>query len=635
MFKKIISVLAAVSLAFSAASAVAAAKSSFSDVISPDYDWAVDDIEEMTTLGIIKGYNDGTFRPASTIRKIEALLLLARAAGYSNPDYDHFAARAVTLYAPVLGEYDLGSYNVYKDEVAFLLYKGILVPEELDSYLNGASASLMRYEAAVLLTKLMGAEEEVKTRTSVVLDYADTPEIPTRARAYVEYVSQNGLMKGLEDNNFGPNDAVTRVQMTLILSRVLKALDYTTVLGTNGRVDNTEAGAGIVFTAANGATERHAVAADVPVRKDGRPASLSDIASDSEILLLYSQDKLVGIEVLGKDEPASVGGGDKTDSNDSAVSENKPSLKDGKYSGVLSDVMFVNTGVSFKLVSGSKSDEFTVSAADKAKVTIDGRAADLDELVDGYNAAVTVEKGVVTELSAESGTVKVTGAVRSVSEDDMRISVRTDGGSFTYDVDGKVRVTRNSASSDFSRVAEGDSVTLTVTNSVVTAIAATSGETSVSGTLSSIVISSDTKLGIKTDGREDLYSIKENAKITLGGKTVTVYDLRIGTEVTAALDDGVITSVSAVVSPSTYQKTGVITAVNTNNNYITLDISGKTERVYVKKRSNGTISGAIINSASGGAVSFTSLEKGSTVTAIGAYDDDDKFVATTIVVIAE
>ena len=138
MTKKILSAVLALCLAASMG-LTALAKSSFSDVISPDYDWAADEIEEMTTLGIIKGYTDGTFRPAITIRKIEALLLLSRAAGYSNADYEPFVHYAISLYTPVLEKYDLGAtYNLYKDEVAFLLYKGVLSDDELDSWLGSA-----------------------------------------------------------------------------------------------------------------------------------------------------------------------------------------------------------------------------------------------------------------------------------------------------------------------------------------------------------------------------------------------------------------------------------------------------------------------------------------------------------------
>ena len=87
MKNKILSVIVSITLIIACFAGTASAKSTFSDVLTPDHDWASKQIEEMSELGIIKGYTDGTFKPDNAINKIEALLLFSRVAGFSDSEY--------------------------------------------------------------------------------------------------------------------------------------------------------------------------------------------------------------------------------------------------------------------------------------------------------------------------------------------------------------------------------------------------------------------------------------------------------------------------------------------------------------------------------------------------------------------
>ena len=61
---------------------------------------------------------------------------------------------ALNRYESVLASYDIS----YKAEVAYLLYTGVLTTDELSNYISNSAKNqaLKRYEAAVLLTKLVG-----------------------------------------------------------------------------------------------------------------------------------------------------------------------------------------------------------------------------------------------------------------------------------------------------------------------------------------------------------------------------------------------------------------------------------------------------------------------------------------------
>ena len=104
MKNRFLSVILALTLILSCVATSALAASTFPDVLSPDHDWAAEQIEEMTELGIIKGYTDGTFKPDRAISKIEALILFSRVAGYSNDAYAEIAEFAYEKYQYLLEE---------------------------------------------------------------------------------------------------------------------------------------------------------------------------------------------------------------------------------------------------------------------------------------------------------------------------------------------------------------------------------------------------------------------------------------------------------------------------------------------------------------------------------------------------
>lgn len=619
MFKKILSAAVALCLVCTAFASMALAKSSFSDVISPDYDWAMDEIEEMTTLGIIKGYTDGTFRPANTIKKIEALLLLSRAAGYSNADCEPFANFAISLYSPVLDNYDLGSaYNAYKDEVAYLLYRDVLTVDDLDSYLENASSALKRYEAAILLTKLMGAEEDVKKNTAVVLDYDDYTEIPVSARAYVEYVTQQGLMKGLEDNCFGPNENVTRVQITILLHRILDALDYTTVTGTVRSVDSSDSTI-TIYDADAKTSEEYAINTNkVYVKKDGFSSNLANIETGSLALLLYSGNELVGLEVLSLSS-------DETET----------------VSGRLADITTKTNYTSFYIIDSKTGDsrEFMILAQAEPEITYNGQKSTFSKLSSGDFVTLTVNNGAIVAIDAETGDKTVTGTIRNITlSPDYALTVRLNdenGTSTTetadYNVDSDVTVTRNGSKASLRDVLIGDKVTLTIEGGVITKIVATSTKKNASGTISSILISSTPQLGIKSGSEENIYSIAADATYTVGGSDSSIYDLRLGSSVEVTIESDSITSVTASAASSTYQKSGIIEDINTSYGFINLNVDGGIEQIFVSKTGT-SVSATIIDSSTGKSLTFAKLAKNQMITAVGSYVNG-AFVATTIIVI--
>ena len=221
--KKITSILTAGTLCLTMGAAnVFAAQ--FTDIEDERYSWAKSYIEDMADQGYVSGYEDGTFRPDNQVTKLECIAMFARAMGSREEANATIMAKAHEAYDELLLGYSL-SWG--QDELAYLMYKGVFDTSDLNTYIKDVKDEPMkRYEAAIIITKAMGGEDEALQNSAVTLDYIDAKSIPTNALAYVAYASENGIMNGMDDGSFAPQDPVSRAQMAVMLARVVDKTGY-------------------------------------------------------------------------------------------------------------------------------------------------------------------------------------------------------------------------------------------------------------------------------------------------------------------------------------------------------------------------------------------------------------------------
>lgn len=191
---------------------------SFASVTLKDIDkhWAKEDILKMVEKKIILGYPDSTFKPDNKITKMEALILSSRVLGIDKDE------NQAILYHDTYESF-VKNYPTYtQNALAYLIGKKIYTQDELKSYLgsNNGSDSLKRYEVAVVFTKVLGAENEVKSKSFVILPFSDSADIPSYAKSYVEYMNKKEVMKGITATKFEPLTDVTRAQACKMLLSV-------------------------------------------------------------------------------------------------------------------------------------------------------------------------------------------------------------------------------------------------------------------------------------------------------------------------------------------------------------------------------------------------------------------------------
>lgn len=279
----------------------------FSDVSSKH--WAKGAIDKMVEQGIISGYTDGTFQPSRNLSKIEALILLSKVAGVNK--YTDAATSFEKECEEILKNYK----TAYKKQVSYLLGVGVLSKEELPNLINAdkLNTPITREEMAILVTKILGKDEEVSKKSFVVLPFDDIGDISADAKPYVEYVYNEGIMKGITANKFSPKEKVTRAQAAVILNLIVPkvnivpevkkdVVDSTTVNATitSGKISAIDT---ILSTLEIDEDELYEIDEDTQIYISGKLSELSSIKEGMEITSAKIVDGVIEkIELNGKAE---------------------------------------------------------------------------------------------------------------------------------------------------------------------------------------------------------------------------------------------------------------------------------------------------------------------------------------------
>ncbi|MBE7055179.1 MAG: S-layer homology domain-containing protein [Ruminococcaceae bacterium] len=615
MKNRFLSVIIALSLIISCMATSAFAASAFPDVLSPDHDWAAEQIEEMTDLGIIKGYTDGTFKPDKAINKIEALLLFARVAGYSNENYSAIVEFAYDKYQYMLEEIDIEAYNSYKKEIAFLLYKGIFADDEIAAYLEDGQYAdeFPRADAAKLLANLMDAK--ILDVDSSELDFADADDIDDSVAGYIAYVVENGFMNGVAKDDgtvvFDAEAPLSRAQVCVLLYRIMTNLEMSVEAGTVFDID-TESSV-IEFENADGDDKSYIIPNDAKIVIDGVAGKLEDVLENSGIVVVRHGKGIYSVEVISPESNKTVKG-----SIEGVVAKDN-------YARV--SVKLDETGEVVSYYGESQFDVTTDGVADSMKSLKVGDYVVIKLLgtqivsIDRLTAEATVQ-GTLKAINLNS---PITISVLTVEEISEKETVSE------YTVSDEVTIRRDGNKASLRDILVGDKVVLTVKRGDVTKIIATSTKGSATGSVTAIKIAAQSSVTISANGVETEYAIDMNAQYIVAGTEATIYDLRLGNVVTLTLSGSTATKIEQTAASSTTTKSGTVDSISTAYGYINMIGSNAVSEQIFASKTGSTIGAKIINGETGKEITFKNIKKGDYIIATGAYSNG-AFIAKTIVV---
>lgn len=601
--KKMLCALMSASMLAAGAAGVSA-ESGFTDLGSVE--WAAPYIEEMADMGFISGYDDGTFRPNNDVTHLEGVLLFSRALGSNSEAMEQVLAYAVSEYGDIVDEYGL---SFGKEEVCFMLYRGAIKTDELDDYIGKSvrNTPLKRYEAAMLITKAMMAESEAKAEVLIDLAYTDAKSIPAVASKYVYYVTENGIMNGMDGNIFSPDTNVKRSQIAVMLSRTVDEMAISFFDATIEKIDDTKK----IVTTSDGEFE---YSSNTTMYTEGKKSSPSAMPTAVAGVLTVIRDNLTFVDALAS-EPDEV------------------------VSGVFYSYFTSNDVLNLQVTpTGAQKTEY-YECASGISVTRNGEKSTIIDFKKGDYVSLKLKNGKVTAISAEQQTTYVKDAVISDIEidDDLIIKIEHEDKEYdgmTLNIANDVTVTKNGVPKDLSAVYRGDKVTLTLEYGQVTKIVATSTKKTLEGSIREIHISSAPYMVVSINGNEQKYDIPSTVSIKINGETGSVYDFRLGDTVKLTIESQAITAISATsVQSGSYSITaGVVTAVNSSYGFIKVsyeaDGVAKEETIMCKD------STATVIDAQGKTSSMKNINVGDVVTVRGTMDNG-AFVASIILIEAK
>lgn len=184
------------SIAFMGGSLVNA-KTSLSDLKGH---WAEKTLSAWVDKGFIKGYGDGSFRPAKPITRAEFVVVVNRAFGFTQS-----AAAAFT---------DVSENDWYYGELSIAKAAG---------YINGTpngkfmpERTISRQEVAVIMARLLALQPSDPAE-----QYRDLRDAPAWSKGAIGAMISSGLMRGFPDGTFRPEAVTSRAEAVVILDRSL------------------------------------------------------------------------------------------------------------------------------------------------------------------------------------------------------------------------------------------------------------------------------------------------------------------------------------------------------------------------------------------------------------------------------
>lgn len=195
---------------------------SSSAIYAADYDhhWAKDTIEKWRDYNILKGYEDGDFRPNNSMTRAELASILVRV-------FQLTEVKETAQYIDILA--DSGKW--YVQDVNKVSELGLMY---IDGLFFEPNQRVTREEAAYAIAKAYQLTKDEK----VELSFKDEENISSWAKSAVESLASKNYIKGTPEGKFMPQGILTRAEIVTMLNNITTQLmtkpgTYTTSVAGN------------------------------------------------------------------------------------------------------------------------------------------------------------------------------------------------------------------------------------------------------------------------------------------------------------------------------------------------------------------------------------------------------------------
>ncbi len=241
--------------------------------------WAEAVIAEMYAKGVMKGYQDCTFKPNKPVSSLEAIVMLDRFL-YGQPPESDFDSSGY-LY----DQFKIPAWAV--GYVASALRHEILLYPELAKV--SRQQPLTRQDAAVLAIRALELTSQAKNKKDAALAFTDSNQIDQEIRGYVELAFERRIINGFPDGSFQPVSPISRAEMAVLLSNLAKQLPYLNsdeVSGLIKSVDPENTTVTLVYD--NEKEVKLKLAGQYIIYLNDKPAALGELAQGNHLRIITS-----------------------------------------------------------------------------------------------------------------------------------------------------------------------------------------------------------------------------------------------------------------------------------------------------------------------------------------------------------
>ncbi len=172
--------------------------------------WASESIETLSSLGLVAGFEDGTFQPNKPVTRVEAVAFVVKAMGYLNKEsletlkinLPYHDSNRIPLWAQASIQVAL-NHNIIQPS------SGNFQPEK------GAT----RLEVVSMIANALNEQNTLYNNLSI--PFTDLQNLTKEDILNIKLSVSKGLVAGFKNNTFQPNKPVTRAEMAVFMHRLL------------------------------------------------------------------------------------------------------------------------------------------------------------------------------------------------------------------------------------------------------------------------------------------------------------------------------------------------------------------------------------------------------------------------------
>lgn len=577
--------------------------------------WAKSYIERVEKNGLVSGYDNGNFKPDNNVTILESLVMMSR---LYKIDED-IRKEIVKEYASLKTIKNALGYEWSLDHLAIAIELGIVSEQAVKDMFAKETifADAKREEVAVLLTKAIGLNDEAKSLKVYQLPYNDSDEITVSARPYIYIMYENKLMLGDNEKNIKPGSKITRAEIATLLDKAFDYIKEEKVTPDLDKYEPTTTVSGIIMEVSSNKKEYY-----IYIKNDREVESIVKISDDTEITV---NGRIREFSDLKKDMLVTC----KINEERLALEIEADSTKD-VVRGTIASVAYVSPATI--TVYDKDNDKVTYKIDSDADIYHDGKATELKKLEKNDEVTLLLDNKIVAKINSISRIKEYSGVITSIDYNfPVKVTIKSDeevSKSFIFNSD--VEVTRNDDDSSFDQVRVGDEVTITTRYDEMIAINTIAKEAEMSGVIKEILIAPKSKVKIADeDGNTEQYSVSNNVIITVGSKNVSIYDLRLGYNVSVNTSGDEIVSMEVSQIETAKSFTGKIIFINKDDKLLMMQnvtSDGKTELIYLWVTNNTKIF-----DTSGSTKYFKDLEEGKNILSTAVLQGGEYMAASIMI----